>query len=181
MRKKLCFVLAALFLLSLAACGDYNKGIKITLESDTAEDGGVALTADFYYPEDTDIEIEGDEFYPNWKILSSEKDNFELSLSLFEDTTFDANRDYAKEDETYKEFKIGEYDAYGYEAFGGYLIYIHLEEVSETTDRYIVIEANRADLSIEGPQGAEAYENNKIIKSIVNSLVYNGIQKAQPK
>ena len=94
---------------------------------------------------------------------------------MFDDTTFDNNKEGSKEDEeTYKEFKIGKYDAYGYEDFGGYTIYIHLEEVSETTDRYAVIEINAIDWSDDSVEGVEFYEGNKDVKTIVNSVVYNG-------
>ena len=178
MKKLLLFLLIAAMLLSLVACGGGSapKGEKVTLESETYEGDEFVLSADFYYPENAGIKVEGDD--PTTKKFVNEKENYVVDISLFEDTTFDANKEYAEEEEeTYKEFKIAGYDSYGYEDFGGYWIYVHLEEVSETTDRYLTVEINRKDFSEDGLEGVAAYEENEVAKGILDSLVYNGVVK----
>ncbi len=174
MKKALTLILAVALVLSLTACGD--KGVKVTLYEDTWEGENVKLAVDFYYPEGADITLEGDEEYPNWIDMNMNGKNIQISPAIFEDTTFDANKEYDKENQdTYKEFKINGYDCYGYEAFGGYWIYVHLEEVSETTDRYLVIDTETIDYSVDGtPEGIGQYED-KDIKTIVESFEYRGV------
>ena len=105
--------------LSMTACG--NKGEKLTLYAETWEGDNVRLAVDFYYPEDADITLEGDEEYPNWMDMHYTSKNITISPAIFEDTTFDNNKEYDKEnEETYTEFKLNGYDCYAYEGFGGY-------------------------------------------------------------
>lgn len=180
MKKLLSIILASLMVLSLAACGGGSKGEKLTLYAETWEGDDVRLAVDFFYPENAGITLEGDEEYPNWIDMHYESKNITIGPALFEDTTFDANKEYAKEEEeTYKEFKINGYDCYGYEDFGGYWIYVHLEEVSETTDRYMVIDTEIIDYSKDTPEGIAHYED-KDIKKIIESFVYNGIVEYPP-
>jgi len=136
---------------------------------------------DFFYPKDADIVLEGDEEYPNWIDMHYGSKNITISPAIFEDTTFDDNKEYDKEnEETFREFKINGYDCYGYEAFGGYWIYVHLEELSDTTDRYLVIDTEIIDYSIEDtPEGIAHYEDEDI-KKIIESFVYNGVVEYPP-
>lgn len=175
MKKLLSVILMVTLVLSLAACGG-NKGKKITLYEETYEGDNVRLAADFYYPEGADITLEGEEEYPNWIDMDYESKNITIGPALFEDTTFDSNKEYAKENEdTYEEFKLNGYDCYAYEDFGGYCIYVHLEEVSETTDRYLVIDTETIDYSIDDtPEGKAQYED-KDIKKIIESFEYRGV------
>ena len=180
MKKLLSVILMVTLVLSLAACGG-NKGEKITLYEDTWEGEDVKLAVDFYYPEGADIEIEFDEEYPNNAEISYTSKNIQINPALFEDTTFDANKEYSKENEdTYEEFKLNGYDCYAYEDFGGYWIYVHLEEVSETTDRYLVIDTEAIDYSKDGtPEGKAQYED-KDIKKIMESFEYRGMVEYTP-
>ncbi len=180
MKKLLSVILVGLMLLSLTACGG-SKGEKITLYEETWEGEDVRLAVDFYYPEDAGIILEGDEEYPNWIDMKYESKNITIGPALFEDTTFDANKEYDKEnEETYAEFKINGYDCYGYEAFGGYYIVVHLEEVSETTDRYLVIDTETIDYSKDDtPEGKAQYEDADI-KKIVESFEYHGVVEYPP-
>jgi len=174
MKKLLLTLLAGIMALSMTACG--NKGEKLTLYAETWEGDNVRLAVDFYYPEDADITLEGDEEYPNWMDMHYTSKNITISPAIFEDTTFDNNKEYDKEnEETYTEFKLNGYDCYAYEGFGGYWIYVHLEEVSETTDRYLVIDTETIDYSIDGtPEGIGQYEE-EAIKKIVDSFEYRGV------
>ena len=175
MKKLLSIILAITLVLSLVACGG-SKGAKYTLYAETYDGDDVRLAVDFYYPEGANITLEGDEEYPNWIDMKYESKNITIGPALFEDTTFDANKEYAKENEdTYEEFKLNGYDCYAYEAFGGYCIYVHLEEVSETTDRYIVIDTETIDYSMDDtPEGKAQYED-KDIKKIIDSFEYRGV------
>ena len=176
MKKLFSIILVVTLVLSLSACGGGNKGEKITLYEDTWEGENVKLAVDFYYPEGADITLEGDEEYPNWIDMKYNSKNITIGPALFEDTTFDANKEYAKENEdTYEEFELNGYDCYAYEDFGGYCIYVHLEEVSETTDRYLVINTETIDYSKDGtPEDKDQYEDEDI-KKIVDSFEYRGV------
>lgn len=179
MKKVVSIILAGLMILSLAACSG-NKGEKVTLYAETWEGDNVRLSVDFYYPEDAGIKLEGDEEYPNWIDMKYEAKNMGIGPALFEDTTFDANKKYAQEnEETYEEFKIGDYDCYGYESFGGYYIYVHLEEVSETTDRYLIIDTKTLDYSKKYVEGKAQYED-EVVKKIVESFEYHGVVEYPP-
>lgn len=175
MKKLLSVILTTTLVLSLVACGG-NKGKKITLYEETWEGDDVRLAVDFYYPEDADMSIEGDEEYPNWVDMKYESKNITISPAIFEDTTFDANKEYSKENEdTYEEFELNGYDCYAYEEFGGYCIYVHFEEVSETTDRYMVINTETIDYSIDGTPEDKAQYEDEDIKKIVDSFEYRGL------
>ena len=179
MKKFLSFILCGIMVLSMTACGG-SKGEKLTLYAETWEGENVRYAVDFYYPADAGITLEGDEEYPNWIDMHYTSKNITISPSVFEDTTFDANREYDKEnEETYSEFKIGDYDCYGYEAFGGYWIYVHLEEVSETTDRYLVIDTETIDYSLDTPEGIAQYEDEDI-KKIIESFEVQGVVEYPP-
>ena len=123
MKKFLAIFTAILTVLALAACKneakDEPKGVKVTLlEEAWYEDG--AITVDFYYPEDADITLERFDEDQSWVDMHYESKNITISPALCEDTTYEENKAYDKEnEETYKEFKIKGYDCYGYEAFGG--------------------------------------------------------------
>ena len=175
MKKLLSVILMVTLVLSLAACGG-NKGEKITLYEDTWEGENVKLAVDFYYPEGADITLEGDEEYPNWIDTKYHSKNITIGPALFEAATFDANKEYAKENEdTYDEFKLNGYDCYGFDDFGGYCIYVHFEEVSETTDRYMVINTETIDYSKDGTPENKAQYEDEDIKKIIESFEYRGV------
>jgi len=172
MKKLLAVILAAAMLLSFAACGP--KGVKEEIvEYSTCEGEGFYLSAELYHPESYTVEQSED--YPNWLTLTNIEKNCEIKIGIYEDTTYDANKEYDKEnEETYTEFKVGKYDAFGYEDFGGYYINMHLEEVSETTDRYIVVQIETPDYSKDHLEGIQYFEDEEI-KEIVESITYNGV------
>lgn len=181
MKKLICVILVCAALVSFAACSEKKEGKKITLYEQTWEGDDLRLSVDFYYPENADITLEGDAEYPNWIDINYNDKNITVSPAIFEDTTFDANKEYALEnEETYREFKIGKYDCYGYEDFGGYWIYVHLEEVSETTDRYLAIDTETIDYSKDYVEGIKQYEDEDV-KKIIESFVYNGVVEYPPE
>ena len=172
MKKFLAGLIAGIMILSLVACGG-AKGVKVTLLEDSWEDE--QFSVDFFYPENAGIKVERDEDYAATVDMDYEAKNITISASLCEDTTFKENKKYDKENqEDYKEFKINGYDCYGYEAFGGYWIYVHLEEISETTDRYLIIDTETIDYSKKYIEGKAQYED-KDVKKIIESFVYNSV------
>lgn len=176
MKKYLALTLAIVMMLTLCACG--GKTVTSTLYVESWESETDLLAVEFSYPDSADIVLEEDPEYPDTKSLIWEKKNMEIEFSLFEDTTFKDNKAYdAENQEDFKEFKIGNYDCYGYEAFGGYWIYVHLEEVSETTDRYLIITTETIDYSEDAPEGIAQYED-KDVKSIIESFNYLGMVEA---
>lgn len=186
MKRLFALLLAALMVLTLVSCAgsgsggntgnnEENKGEKLTLLQYTEEDYDAMISVDFFYPDNADITIEIDEEDPYCADLTYEDAGVIISPSLFEDTTFDDNKEYAKEEEeTYTEFEIGGYDCYAYEDFGGYWIYAHLEKLYENTDRYLVITIDPVDFNDPVAEGAELYEIDEV-KEIVDSFVYNGL------
>lgn len=186
MKRLFALLLATLMVLTLVSCGgsgsggntgnnEENKGEKLTLLQYTEEDYDAMISVDFFYPDNADITIEIDEEDPYCADITYEDEGVIISPSLFEDTTFDDNKEYAKEEEeTYTEFEIGGYDCYAYEDFGGYWIYAHLEKLYENTDRYLVITIDPIDFDEPVAEGAELYEIDEV-KEIVDSFVYNGL------
>ena len=186
MKRLFALLLAAIMVLTLVSCAgsgsggntgnnEENKGEKLTLLQYTEEDYDAMISVDFFYPDNADITIEIDEEDPYCADITYEDEGVIISPSLFEDTTFDDNKQYAKEEEeTYTEFEIGGYDCYAYEDFGGYWIYAHLEKLYENTDRYLVITVDPIDFDEPVAEGAELYEIDEV-KEIVDSFVYNGL------
>ena len=180
MKKLLSLIMAGLMVISFAACKEENKGKKLTLYAETYEGENGRYAVDFYYPEDADITLEGDEEYPNWIDMHYNSKNITISPAVFEDTTFDDNKEYDKENqEGFKEFKVNGYDCYGYEDFGGYWLYVHLEEISETTDRYLVIDTEVIDYSKDYTEGIKHYEDEDI-KKIIESFEVKGVVEYPP-
>lgn len=189
MKRIFALLISVLLVFSLVSCGGSgsnttnngennnteNKGEKLTLLQYTEEDYDAMISVDFFYPFDANIEIENDEYDPSWANLSYEETGVKIGPALFEDTTFKENKEYAEEEEeTYTEFEINGYNCYAYEDFGGYWIYVHLEELSENTDRYLIITLDPIDFVDPIAEGAELYEDEDV-KDIVNSFVYNGL------
>ena len=173
MKRLLSVLLIGLILLSLTACG--GKGEKISLMQKTWEGDDVKVSADLYYSPESKVTVENDEEKPHKTLIKNEELNYQMEILLWEDSTFDNNKKSRKERmDTFTEFKIGKYDSYGYEDFNGYMIFVHFEEVSETTDRYMEIRIKQLSFGEDSMEGIEFFEN-KEIRSIINSLEYNGV------
>ena len=56
---------------------------------------------------------------------------------------------------------------------------MHLEEVSETTDRYLVIDTETIDYSLDTPEGIAQYEDEDI-KKIIESFEVQGVVEYPP-
>jgi hypothetical protein len=102
-----------------------------------------------------------------------------MELYLQEGSSYENNKKTNAERyaDTFKEFKVGEYDAYGYEGYKSYTVNILFETISETTLRYLTIELSQLISHSDQPGGKEFFEQNEKVKSIVNSMKYNGVVK----
>ena len=185
--------MAAAGLVALAACGNKNggsttagaaedaepTGTKVTLCQKTYEPDSM-ITADFYYPENAGVQelnVFGD--YIARKTLGDSAENYKVMIYLQESSSYEHNKKSNAESyaETFKEFKLKDYDAYSYERTGELKMYVLLEKISETTLRYAEIEISQLMSNSDGPGGKDFYEQNEEVKSIVNSFKYNGMSK----
>ena len=177
MKKTLALLISGIILFSLCSCNNgadnTPKGKKLSLFLESWEENDKKLSVDFFYPEDKGITVEIDEESPSSAEIVYTEKNIKILPSLVEDTAFDDNKDYDRDNqENYKEFKIGKYDCYGYEAYGGYWIYVHLEQCSDSSDRYLIIYTETIDYSKDFTEGIAHYED-KEVKKIIESFVYN--------
>lgn len=173
MKKILSVLLIGIMLFSLTACG--SKGEKISLMQKTYSGDDVKLSADLYYSPKSNVTVEYDEEKPHKTLIKNEELNYQMEILIWEDTTFDNNKKSRKERmDTFTEFKVGKFDSYGYEEMKGYTAFVHFEEVSETTDRYMEVRIRKISIGGDTMEGAEFFENEEI-RSIVESVKYNGI------
>lgn len=174
----------------MAACSGNNggegtansepTGTKVSLVNKTYEGDTLMLSCDFWYPENTSMkEIEEYDTYYARKTLVDSTENVKFKMYLQEGSTYPNHKESAKKEylESYKEFKVGDYDAYSYVSNRTYYMTILFENISETTDRFINIEIGQLLVKSDGPGGKEFFEQNEKVKSIVNSMKYNGVVK----
>ena len=193
MKKELFSIAIVAAGLFVASCG--NKNVQNTESADQAEEqaervgtmlelcnktyegDSLMISADFWYPEDAGVkEIEVFGTYNARKTLADSTDNVKMELYLQESSAYANNKENAAVDhpDTYKEFKIGKYDAYAYESNRSYYVNILFEHISETTDRFIDIQINQINSTSDLPGGKEYFEQGRG-KSIINSMHYNGV------
>ena len=171
MKKLFALLLILVMLLSMTACGAKEK---ITLYAETVEGDDVMLAVDFYYPAGK-VTVDNSLGYLESTQLKYTDKNILISPTICEDTTFDETKAYAKEnEETYTEFKITGYDCFAHEDFGGYWIYVQLEDLSENTDRYLLITTEAIDNTADCKEGVAQYKDGAI-KQIVESFEYRGV------
>lgn len=191
--KKVLFSIAIVAVgLFVASCGNKSgnnaegaetvesaepTGTKLELCAKTYKGDSLMISCDFWYPEDEGVkEIEVFGTYNARKTIADSASNAKMELYLQESSVYANHKEIAAKDhaETYKEFKIGEYDAYAYESVRTYYVTILFEHISETTDRFIDIQINQIQSNSDLPSGKDFYESEKG-KSIINSMRYNGI------
>lgn len=179
MKKLLMLLLAGTMALSIAGCG--SKGEKYTLYEDTWEGKDLKISADFYYPKDVGITIEKNGYLAGI-ILKYEAMNVEMNIDLYEDVTYDDNKEIHKEryKDSYTEFEMKDFDCYSYEdtSWDEYVTFIHIEEVSETTDRYVKIVTEYMN-SAGAPKDQSPVDIPEV-KKIIESITYNGVVDAPP-
>lgn len=155
-------------------------GVMLSLCNTTYEGDTLMISTDFWYPEDAGVkEIQVFGTYAARKTLADSTDNVKMELYLQEGSSYENNKKTNAERyaDTFTEFKVGEYDAYGYEGYKSYTVNILFETISETTLRYLTIELSQLISHSDQPGGKEFFEQNEKVKSIVNSMKYNGVVK----
>ena len=176
----LVMVLTVCGLFAFTGCGEKQPtGTKLSLLRDSYIGDGAKVSVDFYYPEDASIEVEEDSEYA--KTLINKEVNYKMKLRLQEDSTYENNKESDKEwyEEKYKEFKIGNYDAYSCESYRAIKAVALLDEISETTIRFVTINVDVISQAGNDVSGIELFNNDEKVKSIVNSLTYNGAVDAE--
>ena len=174
-------LIAGLFILT--GCGTEKtktpEGIKetILIDNDYNNDG-TKVSLDLYYPENAGIEVE--EEYEGCKVLTDKEDNYEITIRFKADSTYTDNKKYDSEryKDSYKEFKIGEYNAYSYEGHRCITVVPLFEEINEHEIRHATIEIDVVSQAGNEDSGIDFFENNEEVKSIINSLTYNGVVPA---
>lgn len=162
------------------ANSDEPTGTKVSLCAKTYEADTLMLSCDFWYPDNAGMrEIEEYDTFNARKTLVDSTENVKFKAYLAESSTYPSHKQSAKENypESYKEFKVGGYDAFAYDSNKKYTVEVLLENISETTDRYLEIEVDQLMMKSDGPGGKEFFEQNEKVKSIVNSIKYNGAVK----
>lgn len=190
--KKVLFSIAimAIAAIGMVSCGNNGKdekkvpdGVKVAFITDTYEGDTMKVSTDFYLPENAGVkEIKVFDSSERCKTFADSVDNYKITIRLSESSTYPNNKasNKERESETYKEFKVGNYDAYAYEGHKTYYVTILFENISETTDRFLEMELSQLMNKSDGPGGKEFFEQNEEVKSIINSMVYNGVVKFDP-
>lgn len=146
---------------------------KVSVFAQTEEGDAFAVSADVFYPADADI-AEDEYAAPAEAIFNNETLNYAMTMTLCEDSFYESSKEYAMEEDTYNEFKVGKYKAFGHENYTGYYVNIHFEKVSDETDRYMEVYVDVLDSENDCMEGVEFFEDDEIA-GIINSVVYNGV------
>ena len=168
-------VLATTVALSTGCSGSKNgskedkntKTITIKKEFDNVDYHVVTLK------HDKSIKIETEEGQYGY-IIKNEKADYEMNISIFEDTTYDDNKDYAKENEEgYKEQKIGKYKGYSYaDSEEEQEVYLLLKD-KENEDIYLSIDI----ASISGDSKGTKLLASEEVQNLLKSIEYKGTEK----
>lgn len=106
--------------------------------------------------------------------VKNEKADYKMKFVICQDTTYDSNKDYAKEyEEGYKEEKIGKYKGYSYiDSDSEQDVYLMLKE-NKDQDVYLTIDI----VSISGDtKGKDLFKSDEV-QNILSSLEYKGTEK----
>ena len=168
----LLIVLLVAGLFTLTGCNKSSKleEVKIPLEIDYLER---TVSATIGYPKDKGIKVEDTDYS---KVFSNEEKNYQLDFTLTEDSTYEDNKEYYKdEEEGYEEVKFGEYTGYivkdEYDVEGEIL----LEDLSDqNTYIYLSFELS----AIESYVDDETVDVNSLyeleeVQTILNSIKYD--------
>ena len=155
----------------IAVCSKKEKleEVKIPLQIDALER---TVSVIIGYPKDSGIVVE-DTDWDDSKVFKNSEKNYELTMSLSEDTTYEDNKEYAKdEDYDYEEITIGNYSGYVVKSDYNIEGRVLLEEIGDG-DRYIylafdleAIESYVNDDYVDLKPIYELEEVQKIIKSV---------------
>ena len=175
MNKKIIGIIAGILVIVIAIV--ILVGIKkleevtIPLQIDVLER---TVSVTLGYPKNSGIVLE-DTDWETSKVLKNEQKNYQIDISISEDSTYQENKDYAKEEEGYEEVKFGDFT--GYIVKGEYDIEgkILLEDLSEQNIYvYLTFEISAIESYI-GDDWVDVkplYEL-KEVQTILNSIKYD--------
>ena len=153
------------------------QGTKLELCCKTYEGDSLMISTDIWYPQDAGVqEVEVFGTFNARKTIADSAANAKAEFYLQEGSTYPNHKEVAAKDkaETYKEFKIGNYDAFAYESVRSYHVTILFEHISETTDRFMEIEISQIKSTSDLPTGKDFFDSEKG-QAIINSIRYNGV------
>ena len=130
------FAIMTVAVIVMASCANNGKdekkvpdGVKVAFITDTYEGDTMKVSTDFYLPENAGVkEIKVFDSSERCKTFADSVDNYKITIRLSESSTYPNNKasNKERESETYKEFKVGNYDAYAYEGHKTYYVTILL-------------------------------------------------------
>lgn len=187
--KKSLFILACISMALFAvSCGNNQanetkaepEGTKLTLCDKTS--GSDSISVDFWYPENAGVkEIEVFGTNDACKTLADSAENYKIELRFTDGSgsTFENKKqsDISDANGTFKEFKIGDYQAYGYETYRTYDVVIAFEVANTNTEnvgRYARIKITELLQGDNKDAAKDFFEKNEVVKGIINSVRYNG-------
>lgn len=153
------------------------QGTKLELCCKTYKGDSLMISTDIWYPKDAGVqEIEVFGTFNARKTLADSAANAKVEFYLQESSVYANHKEVAAKDngETYKQFKIGNYDAFAYESVRSYHVTILFEHISETTDRFMDIEISQIKGTSDLPTGKDFFDSEKG-QAIINSIRYNGV------
>ena len=174
-------VIAAIVILVLCMGGQKLEETKLSLEIDALER---TVSASIAYPKDKGITVEESELKSE-KTIKNEKNNYSLDMSLFEDTTYSANKEGAKDEEGYEEVKFGEYSGFiekGTYDIEGKILFEDLPNTSIYLSFVLeAIEDTVNDKEVDPKSLYDLEEVQKILKSIKYDKGENTKQETKEK
>lgn len=187
MKKLLAMILAAVMLLSLAACdnkvgqndGNKDTEAKVTLKTFemTTEPAGVEELArvSVGYPENFAIEVN------DWSvILTDEKKDVQIEVYILCDyDCYAINQEYAEEEYYYyEEVKLGDHKGYAclVDEYSSMLdVYLYMGCVAEMDDVYMCFSIGSASFDLDADP-KELYQLEEV-QQVLKSVVYTAPEK----
>ena len=174
MKKLLAVIFTGIMVLSLVACGG-PKGEKLNMVAEAKGMGeGAVYSADIYYEPVETVEVSSS--YANRQEFLDETQNIDIEFRLCSDSTYGNNKKIDAEEEGFREFKVGEFDAYAYHYSDNcQKVYVFLDGSAESSEqaRYMVITVEPYEKF--GEETGEMVLEKKYVQNIINSITYNGL------
>ncbi len=170
-KKLLVLLLVVTTIFALVGCGsDKPTGVQVNLTYKGYEEK--TYSVDLYYPEGSTLTVEDESV--NSKTFANADAGYTMTAYLFQDSNYASNKEINSGKDDYSEFKVGEYEAYGYTEMFTYKVYALLEQAGETYV-YIYFVVDQYNFSLDNPYGSALYQNCQEAQTIVNSVVFNGV------
>ena len=156
--------------LSLTGCKAKLKEVTLTTEDDDKK-----ISATLGYSEKDEINVR-DGYDESGKIFENEKEKWELEIYVVADTTYDDNKEYAEEEEGYKEIEFNGYKGYIYNdsetEIEGAILFD--EGADDNVSKYLSIELSSTDYANDVDMST-IYQLDAV-QTILKSIKYNGTE-----